>query len=43
MTSHFPKDELIDVNWLPRFDDNAMWDGSDLDVKRQRMEAFIAS
>jgi hypothetical protein len=43
VTSHFPKNELKNVNWLPRFENNSMWDGHDLEMKRQRMETFIAS
>ena len=36
---HFPKDEM--VGNFPAYPDT--WDGHDLEEKRQRMEAFIAS
>ncbi len=36
---HLPKDEVI--GQFPEYDRS--WDGHDLDMKRKRMEAFIAS
>lgn len=43
VANHIPKEECDVATWLDREADESSYDGHDLEIKRERMEAFITS